>query len=84
MHNLVVIANGIPSAQLAVEVGTQDIGVTLQEDQIGGGQVQAQINLAGAPAIFPTVLYVAIEGYKLSDMGITGQASLSSPGTSRR
>jgi hypothetical protein len=79
-YNLVVIANGIPSAQLAVEVGTQDIGVTLQEDQIGGGQVQAQINLGGAPAVFQTVLYVAIEGYKLSDMGITGQASLSSPG----
>ncbi|HEY6489852.1 MAG: kelch repeat-containing protein [Terracidiphilus sp.] len=79
-YNLVVIANGIPSAKLAVEVGTQDIGVVLQQDQISGGQVQAQINLAGKPAVFQTVLYVAVEGYKLSDMGITGQASLSSPG----
>lgn len=79
-YNMVVIANGIPSAKLAIEIGTQDIGVVLQEDQLGGGQVQAQINLAGEPAVFQTVLYVAIEGYKLSDMGITGQASLSNPG----
>lgn len=79
-YNLVAIANGIPSANLAVEVGTQDIGVVLQEDQLSGGQVQAQINLAGAPAVFQTVLYVAVEGYKLPDMGISGPVSLNSPG----
>jgi hypothetical protein len=79
-YNLVVIANGIPSTLLAVEIGTQDIGVVLQEDQISGGQVQAQINLAGAPAVFQTVLYVAVEGFKLSDLGISGPGSLTSPG----
>ena len=79
-YNLVVIANGIPSAPLAVEIGTQDIGFVLQETEFGGGQVQAQINLAGAPAVFQTVLYVAVEGFKLSDLGITGPASLTSPG----
>ena len=79
-YKLVVIANGIPSAPHAVEIGTQDIGIVLQEDQFGGGQVQAQINLAGAPAVFQTVLYVAVEGFKLSDLGISGPGSLNSPG----
>ena len=79
-YNLVVIANGIPSDPLVVEIGTQNISFLLQEPEFGGGQIAAQINSAGAPAVYQTALFVAIEGYKLSDLGITDVASLSNPG----
>ena len=51
-YSLVVIANGIPSAPQAVEIGTQDISFMMEETEFGGGQVQAQINLSGEPAVF--------------------------------
>jgi len=79
-YNLVAIANGIPSDPILVEIGTQDISFLLQEPEFGGGQIAAQINLAGAPAVYQAALFVAIEGYKLSDLGITDAASLSNPG----
>ena len=79
-YNLVAIANGIPSDPILVEIGTQDIEFLLQEPEFGGGQIAAQINLSGAPAVYQTALFVAIEGYKLSDLGITDTASLSNPG----
>jgi hypothetical protein len=79
-YNLVVIANGIPSAPQAVEIGTKDIGFLLQENEYGGGQIAAQISLTGPPAIYQTVLFVAIEGYTLADLGITDVASLTAPG----
>lgn len=79
-YNLVAIANGIPSDPIVVEIGTQNISFLLQEPEFGGGQIAAQINLAGAPAVYQAALFVAIEGYKLSDLGITNAASLSDPG----
>ena len=51
-----------------------------RKPEFGGGQIAAQINLAGAPAVYQAALFVAIEGYKLSDLGITDVASLSDPG----
>jgi len=78
-YTLVVIANGIPSASQSVEIGTQDISFMMEETTYGGGQVQAQINLSGAPAVFPLVLYVQVEGFKLTDCGITSAASLAAP-----
>jgi hypothetical protein len=79
-YSLVVIANGIPSASQNVEIGTQDILFLLEETTYGGGQVQAQINVSGTPAVFPAVLYVQVEGFKLTDCGITGPGSLTAPG----
>ncbi|HZX70243.1 MAG TPA: hypothetical protein VFE77_05425 [Rhodanobacter sp.] len=79
-YNLVAIANGIPSDPIVVEIGTQNISFLLQEPEFGGGQIAAQINLAGAPAVYQAALFVAIEGYKLSDLGITDAASLADPG----
>jgi Kelch motif len=78
-YSLVVIANGIPSAPQTVEIGTQDISFMMEETTYGGGQVQAQINLSGTPAVFPLVLYVQAEGFTLAQCGITGAASLASP-----
>jgi hypothetical protein len=51
----------------------------MEETTYGGGQVQAQINLSGAPTVFPLVLYVQAEGCTLTQCGITGAASLSAP-----
>lgn len=79
-YNLVAIANGIPSDPLLVEIGTQNISFLLQEPEFGGGQIAAQINLAGAPAVYQAALFVAIEGYTLSELGITDVASLPDPG----
>jgi hypothetical protein len=78
-YSLVVIANGIPSAPQAVEIGTQDISFMMEETYYGGGQVQAQINLGGEPAVFPLALYVQAEGLTLAQCGITGAASLANP-----
>ena len=79
-YDLVVIANGIPSAPQAVGVGeTQDISFQMEETTYGGGQVQAQINLSGTPAVFPLVLYVQVEGFTLAQCGITNAASPASP-----
>lgn len=79
-YSLAVIANGIPSAPQQVEIGTTDLSFQLEETSFGGGQVQAQINLSGTPAVFPLVLYVQAEGCKLAQCGITGSASLANPG----
>ncbi len=78
-YSLVVIANGIPSAPQAVEIGTPDISFLMEGTTYGGGQVQAQINLAGEPAVFPLALYVQAEGFTLAQCGITGAASLANP-----
>lgn len=78
-YSLVVIANGIPSAPQAAEIGTQDISFLMEETTYGGGQVQAQINLAGQPAVFPLALLVQAEGFTLAQCGITGAASLAGP-----
>ena len=79
-YSLVVIANGIPSAAQQVEIGTADLTFQLEEPSFGGGQVQAQINQAGKPAIFQLVLYVQAEGVTLTQCGISGAGSLSNPG----
>lgn len=78
-YSLVVIANGIPSAPQQVEIGTQDLSFQMEETTYGGGQVQAQINLSGAPAVFPLVFYVQTEGCTLAQCGISGAASLADP-----
>ena len=78
-YSLIVIANGIPSASQQVEIGTADLSFQLEETSYGGGQVQAQINLAGAPAVFPLVLYVQAEGCTLAQCGVSNSASLSNP-----
>ena len=78
-YSLVVIANGIPSAAQQVEIGTADLSFQMEETSYGGGQVQAQINLSGTPAVFPLVLYVQAEGCTLAQCGITGAASLANP-----
>src|ERR1039457_2896788 len=51
----------------------------MEETTYGGGQVQAQINLAGQPAVFPLALLAQAEGFTLAQCGITGAASLAGP-----
>lgn len=78
-YELVIIANGISSAPQIVNVGTQDCFFIVDRSTFGQGEVQAMINLNGHPAIIDPALYVVVEGFKPSDLGINGPADLASP-----
>ncbi|MGO9955009.1 MAG: hypothetical protein ACLP50_03380 [Solirubrobacteraceae bacterium] len=76
--SMVVIANGIESAAVDVEVSLQDCLLTLERDTFAEGEIQAMINLGGAPAVINPALYVLVEGYTAEQIGLT-PANLSSP-----
>jgi hypothetical protein len=78
-YSLVVIANGIASAAVTVTVATQDCYFILNQSSIAQGEIQALINLNGSPAVVDQVLFVVVEGFAASDLGLTSTASLSSP-----
>ncbi len=76
--SMVVIANGIESDAVAVEVSLQDCLILLERDTFAEGEIQAMINLSGAPAVIDPALYVIVEGYTAEDIGLT-PANLSNP-----
>ena len=73
-----MIANGIASNGVDVEVATQDCYLTLERDTFGEGEIKAMIKLDGAPAEVDPALYVVVEGYKASDIGLTA-SNLANP-----
>ena len=75
---LKVIANGIASNGVDVEVAIQDCYLTLERDTFGEGEIKAMIKLDGAPAEVDPALYVVVEGYKASDIGLTA-SNLANP-----
>ena len=79
--SMVVIANGIASAAVNVEVAAQDCEVIFARDMFGEGEIKAMINLSGAPAEVNPALYVVVEGYTAEEVGLTTTASLSNPST---
>lgn len=70
-YNMVVIANGIPSASVTVQVATQDIYFLVDRSTYAQGEIQSMINANGAPAVINPALYVVVEGFKPSDLGLT-------------
>ena len=50
----------------------------MDRSTFGQGEIQALINLNGAPATIDPVLYVVVEGYRASELGLT-TANLSNP-----
>jgi hypothetical protein len=76
--SMVVIANGIESEPVTVEVSTQDCLITLERDTFAEGEIKAIINLSGAPAVIKPALLVIVEGYTGEQAGLTA-ANLSSP-----
>jgi hypothetical protein len=79
--SMVVIANGIESATVEVEVAAQDCEVIFARDTFGEGEIKAMINLSGAPTEVSPALYVVVEGYTAEEVGLTTTASLSNPPT---
>ncbi len=69
-YNLQVIANGIASEPAGVRVVAQDCFFVVDRSTFGQGEVQALIVNQGAPAIFDPALYVVVEGFKPSDLGL--------------
>jgi hypothetical protein len=70
-YKLVVIANGIASDPVDVQVAAQDSFFIVDRSTFGQGEIQALINLQGAPASFDPALYVVVEGFKPSELGLT-------------
>jgi hypothetical protein len=68
--SMVAIANGIASAVVDVEVALQDCYLLLERDTFGEGEIEAMINLSGAPAEVNPALYVVVEGYSAQDIGL--------------
>lgn len=80
-YDMVVIANGIPSASVVVQVGTRDCFITLERDTYSQGDVNGMIKQAGGgAAVYSPALFVVVEGFKPSELGISGPADLASPG----
>jgi len=67
--NLVVVANGIASDSQPVTIGTRDCFFLVDRSSYGQGEVQAKINLNGAPAIFDDALWVVVEGFSKDQLG---------------
>ncbi len=72
--NLVVVANGIASDSQAVTIGTRDCFFLVDRSTYAQGEVQAKINLSGAPAIFEDALWVVVEGFSKDQLGTTAPA----------
>ncbi len=77
-YDLVVIANGIASDPVVVEVGSRDAFFIIDRSTYGQGEIQALINLNGAPAVIDPALYVVVEGFSAADLSLTA-ANLNAP-----
>ncbi len=77
-YDLVIIANGIASDPFTVQVVKQDCFFIVDRSTFGQGEIQALINLDGAPAVIDPALYVVVEGFKPSELGLNA-ANLNNP-----
>ena len=77
-YKLAVIANGIASDSLDVQVAAQDCFFVVDRSTYGQGEIQSLINLQGAPAVFDPALFVVVEGFTPAELGLT-HSNLGSP-----
>ena len=61
--SMIVIANGIASDPVSVTVGTRDSFFLLDRSTFSQGEIQALINLNGAPATISDAVFVVVEGF---------------------
>ena len=78
-YSLVVIANGIASAPIDVTLAKQGCFFIVDRSTISQGEVDALINLLGAPAVFDDAVYVVVEGFSAHDLGGLNAANASAP-----
>lgn len=71
--NLEVVANGIASNPLPVGVGTRDCFLVMDRATVGQGEVQALISLNGTPALIDPAIFVIVEGYTATELGLTAE-----------
>ena len=64
-----MVANGIASDPVAVTVGTRDCFFLVDRSTFAQGEIQALINLNGAPATIPDALFVVVEGFSRDQIG---------------
>ncbi len=77
-YDLVVVANGIPSAPVRVRVSKEDCFFIIDRSTFSQGEIQSLINLNGAPETIDDALYVVVEGFTPAELGLTA-ATLGSP-----
>jgi hypothetical protein len=78
--NLVVIANGIPSASAPVQIAGQDCYLIVDNSTFSKGEVDTYVDAhPPANAVFNPAFYVVVEGYTPMEMGIISAAQLTSP-----
>lgn len=77
-YTMQVIANGIASTAVNVQVNKQRCFMLIERSTFGQGEVQALINLNGAPARIDPALFVVVEGYTPAELGLN-VGNLASP-----
>ena len=69
-YRLVVIANGIGSAPTTVQVVAQSCFFIVDRNTYAQGEIQAMMNLSSGPAVIERAMYVVVEGFKPSELGL--------------
>ena len=77
-YHLIVIANGIASHPVDVTVAARDCFFTLDRSTFAQGEIGALINLNGAPATIDPAMYIVVEGFSATDLGLSA-SNLNSP-----
>ncbi len=76
--SLVVLANGIASDPVSVTVGKRDAFFLVDRSTFSQGEIQALINLNGAPATIGDAVFVVVEGFSRDQIG-AGVPSIPNP-----
>ncbi|MDQ1680178.1 MAG: hypothetical protein QOI42_1037, partial [Frankiaceae bacterium] len=77
-YDLIVVANGIPSAPVTVRISQQDCFLLVDRSTFGEGEITALINLNGSPAVIDPAVNVVLEGFTPADLGLN-QGNLGNP-----
>ncbi len=78
--NLVVIANGIPSDPVAIQIAAQDCFFIVDNSTFSVGEIDTYVKaMPPVNAVFNPAFYVVVEGYTPTEIGITSSAELVSP-----
>lgn len=77
-YSMVVVANGIASSPVTVDVAKRGAFLIIDRSTFGQGEIQAMLNNAGSPATIDPAVYVVVEGYTPSELGLT-VGNLSNP-----
>jgi hypothetical protein len=80
-YALAVVANGITSNPVNVNVVARDCFLIIDRSTYGQGEIQALIDNAGAPAVIDPGLYVVVEGFTPGELGIDSGNLASPPNT---